>query len=342
MSTLKELAALAGVSTTTVSVVLRGEADLRKISKTTQKKVLDAAKSVGYQTNLAARRLRTVGGKRTVIALYWATDFRAPMMVRFLHGLQRVIVNDSHRVDIIIRPYTNGCLNEVTSPQDLGMYNAAIICNASQKDLEELERTTLFIPIVLYNRHSHKFCTVTIDDYQLGSKPAHIFASRGHKNAAIITSKPVFTNMQLRTSGFIKTGLSLGLKTTNVVYQHNSMGGGFEGASMLCKLAEKPDCIFFGSDAMAMGAMRAFVRYGIKIPQDMECISVGNGDRDQEEFAITSLSNVQIPMEDMAEKCLQLLLKILDGDINETYSCEFPVIYHQLESCGANLEPKIE
>jgi len=334
LPTLKELATLAGVSPTTASVVMRGEGDQRNISQATQQKILDAAKEIGYQTNLAARRLRSVGEKNTVVALYWATDFRAPMMVRFLHGLQHAVLSLDRCIDIIIRPYENGNLYQAASQQNLSMFNAAIICNASQKDMEYLEGMTPLIPIVLYNRSSKKFCSTTINNSTLGSLPARIFALRGHKKACIITSDPVFEEMNLRTIAFLKTISEFDMEAIPTIYEPNSMRGGYQAAMRLFEQKGMPDCIFFGSDAMAAGALRAFFHQGVRIPQELECISIGNGDRDLEENSVISISNVQVPMEDMAGKCLHLLLELLEGKHKEPFFFEFPVVYHPLESCG--------
>ncbi|WP_411675838.1 LacI family DNA-binding transcriptional regulator [Caproicibacter sp.] len=334
MPTLKELAILAGVSPTTASVVMRGEGNRRNISAATQQKIMDAAKKIGYQTNLAARRLRSVGEKHTVVALYWATDFRAPMMVRFLHGLQHAMLSIEREIDIMIRPYENGALRQAASHQNLSMFNAAIICNASQKDMEYLEEMTPLIPIVLYNRYSEKFCAATINNSALGSLPARIFALRGHQRASVITSEPVFTEMQLRTTAFLQTAKEYKMETASVIHEQNSMQGGYTGTMKLLEQGRLPDCIFFGSDAMAMGALRAFFHKGIQIPRDLECISIGNGDRDQEENSVISVSNVQVPMEDMAEKCLNLILELLEGKHKKPFSFEFPIVYHPLESCG--------
>ena len=58
MATIKEVAALSNTSVSTASIVLRGDGDERKISKTIQDHVLRAAKELGYQPNTSAKKLR--------------------------------------------------------------------------------------------------------------------------------------------------------------------------------------------------------------------------------------------------------------------------------------------
>ncbi|RHQ18859.1 LacI family transcriptional regulator [Lachnospiraceae bacterium AM48-27BH] len=58
MATIKDVAKLAGVSVTTVSIIMNGKSGERKISAQTQERVQDAMRELGYQPNLTARRLR--------------------------------------------------------------------------------------------------------------------------------------------------------------------------------------------------------------------------------------------------------------------------------------------
>jgi LacI family transcriptional regulator len=336
MATIKELALEAGVSPSTVSIVLRGMSEERKIPPTTQKRVMDAAKKLGYQLNVSARRLRVNPQDSLTIAVFWASDFRAPMMVRFLRGLQEGILNCDKKCELLIHPYQNNALKE--SLMALSMCNVAIICNASAADIDFLENHQFPIPIVLYNRHSDQFCTVNVDDVRMGTLPAKIFAARGHKRSVILTSESVFPGMDVREESFIQNILHLGLSVQKI-QQENSMQGGYEGGCVIRAMNPVPDSVFCMSDFLAIGAMRAFHKAGIQIPEQMELISIGNGDRELEEFSTTSLSVVHLPMEKMAESCLHLALDLLAGRIEPPHSIELPVVYRARESCGeANLE----
>lgn len=59
VSTIKDVAKRAGVSPTTVSIILNGKAEDRKISQATLEKVMNAVRDLDYQPNLSARRLRS-------------------------------------------------------------------------------------------------------------------------------------------------------------------------------------------------------------------------------------------------------------------------------------------
>ena len=335
MVTIKELAAKADVSPTTVSIVLSGKGDERKISQATQKKVFDTAKELGYQPNVSARRLRVQSENTIVIALFWASDFRAPMMVRFLRGLQEASLKCDKRCEFVIHTYKNDYLSE--SLLALGMCHVAIVGNASEADMKYLERHSLPVPVVLYNRHSEKYCTVNVNDSEIGGIPVRIFASRKHKSAVILTSDSVFPGMDVRLESFIQTAEKADM-TVEIIHQDNSMKGGYEGGKIISAMKKKPDCLFCMSDYLAVGAMRAFYEAEIQIPDALEIISVGNGDRELEEYAFTPLSVVVLPMEKMAMSCFKLALDLLERRVEAPCTIELPVFYRQRGSCGGENE----
>lgn len=331
MPTIKEIARMAGVSPSTASIVLNGKSVERKIPKITQDKVFEAAHKLDYHPNVSARRLRAQTSESLVIAVFWASDFRAPMMVRFLRGLQEAALTCGKKCEIMIHPYENDKLRDLT--QAFEICHVAIICNASEDDMRFLESYTFPVPIVLYNRNSQKFCTVNVNDSLLGEIPAKIFAGRHHKNAAVLNSQAIFPGMQIRINSFLSEAKQSGLSVRQF-YRENSMEGGYHGGEEICSMNPLPDCLFCTSDFLAIGALRALLQRKISVPEQMEIISIGNGDRELEEYACVSLSVVYLPMEKMAAACLKLALDLLAGRVSPPCSIELPIEYRKRESCG--------
>ena len=135
MASIKDVAKHANVSISTVSIIINGKSEERKISQETQKKVRQAMKELNYQPNFSAKKLRSSQNKKT-IALFWTTDFREVMLARFLSGLQTTINKMKLDYDIIIYPYENDHLCEEQTLTQISNYHGAIIANASQKDLD--------------------------------------------------------------------------------------------------------------------------------------------------------------------------------------------------------------
>ena len=337
MATIKELAAYAGLSPSTVSIVLGGKAEERGIPQATCARVLEAARVLGYRPNLSARRLRDpkAGGGMT-IAVFWAEDFRAPMMVRFLRGLRRAIETQGKGAELLIHPYTCGKLREERSLISLSAFNAAIICNASAEDLDWLEQARLMLPVVLYNRQSHRYCGVQVDDARVGALAAEQFAAHHCRRAAVLGADSVFPGMALRRERFADICRQRGIAVGPQLSAENSMAGGCAAVeALLSDPAGRPDCLFCDSDALALGALRGLHRRGIRLPEELKIISVGNGDREAQQYAWPSLSVVSIPMEQMAVECFQLLLRLIAGEIAPPLTLQMETDYLPGESCPA-------
>lgn len=337
MSTLKEIAALSGYSVSTVSVVLGGKSEKRGIPETTQKRILEAAAALHYQPNIAARALRDHDNQGMfLIALFWSQDFRAPMMLRFLKGIRENMEKRTSKKNIrfVINFYDNDKLCEEPGLKSLSYYHAAIVCNASAKDMDFLEHADLPVPIVLYNRRSEKYNSVLVDDSQFGILAARIFASHKKRSAQVITSQAVFPGMEVRRTTFGQTVSDLGMELRDMVICDNSMAGGYQAAIALAESGALPEALYCGSDAIALGVLRAFYEKRISVPQQVELIAVGNGDKEQEIYAVPSLSVVVLPMEEMASRCLDRLLEIQTAPLEAPRQEYMELRYVPRESCG--------
>ena len=347
MATIKEIAAKLGLSPSTVSIVLAGQSETRKISASTTQRVLAAAREMQYQPSIAARSLRSGGAAGSaeaplMVAVFWADDFRASMMVRFLRGLRQGVAAGVRPIRLILYTYTNGQLAHESALTSRTECHAAIVCNASPADQEFLENTELPIPVVLYNRYSDKYATVNVDDEKMGLLAAQALAGAGCASVGILTSPPAYPGMALRTESFARAAARLCLQLKTLPVCDNSLPGGFDAIISRTR-AELPDGLFCGSDNIALGVFRALWEKGIRVPQDMRVVAIGNSDRDSEEYAIPSLSAVYLPMEKMASECLLLLLDVVSGREKPPCSREIPVHYVPRESCclpGDSVQPK--
>lgn len=306
MANIKELAAKAGVSPSTASIVIGGKSETRKISKATQEKVWKAAKEIGYRPNVSARRLRDQHQMNQItIAVYWSSDFRASLMTRFLHGLQEAMLKEDKRCEFLIHPYKNDHIEEVATVSEFGNYHAAIICNASPSDIAYLESMTFPIPIILYNRTSDVYSTVCVNDENIGQLAAEVFIAHQRTHALLVGDMSLFPGMKKRIQGFEKACEAKHIKVSKLDCKM-TMKDAYEA------IQTRPldyDAIFALSDYQAIGILRYLKEIGCKLPKDMELIAVGNADSELEEFASTPLSVVELPMEDMAAACLKQVIQ---------------------------------
>lgn len=333
MVTIKDIAAKTGFSLSTVSIVLKGNGNARKISAKTQEKVLQAAREMGYTPNTQAKILRGGSPPKATVTLFWASDIRVHMLSRFFNGLQAELLRMNYPCELQIKPYENNHLQDAMSDRTLLGCNGMIICNPSEKDMLYLENTDFPVPAVLYNRYSQKYITVNMDDEKIGRLPAAVFLAHHRTSPALLKSSATFNGMDIRTTAFERQMADGGTAPLISVTVTDSMKGGYEGALQLCRLDPLPDCLFCTSDIIAYGALKAFHQNGVRIPEQVELISVGNGNPDYQEYAIPSLSVVNLPMEAMAANCLRKICDVLASYTYIPSSTELPVQYIARESC---------
>ena len=330
MATLKEVAKAAGCSPSTVSVVLNGKADQRKISEKTKNKVIEVANQLGYRVNMAARRLRAQQSTNMIVSVFVAMDQRAYSTTRFMLGLQNAAEESDQPLEIVVHFYKHGYLHELS--QTIEYSNCAIVCDASEKDLSFLEEAAFSNPIVLYCRDSNKYCTVNINYSYVGEMVADVFASHGHKHVVLMDTETNIDGMKLCAEYFAEKARQHGMTVTRINESHNMLGG-YNGGFAIGLMHPRLNSVFSLNDAMSIGALRALVEQNIKVPEQLELVSVGMDNPELVEYASVPISSIYVPVEAMAKECLQLLFKQLDGEIDKPQAIELDVEYIARESC---------
>ena len=334
MVTIKEIANIAGVSPSTVSIVLNGRSHERKISEQTKANVLSVAGQLGYRANVAARQLRTSQSSNLRISVFMVMDHRAYLMSQFLFGLQGAAEAYGQPFEMDVHFYPSGSLHLFA--ETINFTNCAIICNASEDDLHFLEGSQFFAPIVLLYRTSEKYSTVNVNWTLVGEKAASIFARRGHKHAALLALDTYYPGIKQCNAQFTKTAEQNGLSVSYIQETHD-IHGGYRGGFRIGEMRPMPDCVFTMSGFMSIGALRAFEQQGIQVPKQIELISLGTDEIDTfgiYEYANVPISSISIPVKLLAAECIRLLFLQLNGEMSEACAVEVPVSYICRESCG--------
>ncbi|MBQ8081765.1 MAG: LacI family DNA-binding transcriptional regulator [Clostridia bacterium] len=337
MATIKEVALAAGVSVSTASIVLRGEAEKRKILPQTAEKVMRAAQQLGYQPNVSARRLRAPQTDGLMISIFWASfwagEFRAPTL-QFLRGVQTVLDSCETKCEIMIHPYQRGRLRDNLSR--LSLCHAAIVCNATPQDMEALEKTMLPVPVVLHSRESAVLPCVHVDYNVAGQMPVDIFDQCGGQQTVLCVPSARFSGADTCEQAFIRCALERGMSVRRLEVEH-TMQGGFEAAERIAAMPNHPDSVFFLSDVLALGSLKGFQHCGLRVPEDVRLISLGSYDADMAEYVTPSLSVIRVPLEEMGAAAFQKALHYLTG-VPEERETVIPVRYIARESCGGRYD----
>lgn len=334
MSTIKDVANLAGVSVSTVSVIINNKAEERKISTATREKVEEAIKQLNYQPSVSARKLRSNESNVYTVGVFWASDFRMSFLSRFMSGLQSEILKLQIPIDIAICPYESDKLRFEKRLYSLNAYNAVIIANTTDNDNEYINNNPLPIPTVLFNRESEIYHTVGIDNEEAGKKAAaHLMAS-GVKSVNIICQKKSYLAMSRRSGAFLNECIknNINIDKNDIIYVEGSIAGGAEAGNTLISRGNLPEAVFCDSDSIAQGLIYALKEHSILVPQDIKVMAVGMENPEFSKFFIPSISVVDIPMEKMAAKCMKIITEVASHELTVPSHTIYESVLHERES----------
>ena len=315
MSTIKDIAREAGVSIATVSIVLNGKGQERKISKETQARIHQIAKELKYVPNQSAKKLRSTQKDSYAIAFYWATDFRINYLARITLGIQKEIMRQNKVVHLTVVPYEVDNLKKQMETTQNEFFNGIIIANMSDADMDYLNSCDISYPVVLFNRESPKYSSVTMDNYKIGSSVAQHFLSKGIYDAGVLTHDTTFPIMRMWMKGFLDTFAQAGhaVPAENIILCSTSSASAIDATKKLYAADKLPRAMFCESDVLAHGMLYACHELGVSIPGDVEVFTVGINMAEFNDYSIPSLSRIDIPMREIGEQCLHLLVNLIEN-----------------------------
>lgn len=322
MATIKDVAKAAGVSVTTVSIIINGKAEERKISEATRDRVLETMRELGYQPNLSARRLRNQDSKKPVIAFFWPIDYRTTILASFLNALQLEIKALNFDCELVIQTYENDHLSQYGALILKNEYSGIIVGACSYDDLDYLEKLSPLMPLVLINRTSEHFSTVGVDNHEVGFLAARQFRQKGYTEAVVFASEHPYVATGQRTQAFLYACSQAGI---NVMAEHifkipNTISGGCQAAEQYCQLSEPPKIIFCDSDTIAIGALNTFHRLGYRFPEDVELLTIAMLEPEYAQHTNPPLSVIEMPNHEIGKQIIDLLYeKITNHNLEPTH-----------------------
>ncbi len=333
---IKIIAEKTNLSTGTVSIVLNGRGDKMRISQKTQNRVWEEAKLLGYKPNIYARRLRNQSAVNSaaIIGILWPSLFSAELIVNFFEGIQNSILKDKLNVEVVFKPYQ---YSEISNMEDIfenQLFNGVIIVGASDSDIEYLYKIKSTMPIILFNRQNDKFGTVCIDNYTTGEKVSRLFAARGHKKAGLISPNLLSRNFSMRRTGFLDGCQKYGITVLpeHIINESIDLEGKYRSAEKLIKSQPLPTALFLLVSGYSPEVYSVLQKNGIRIPEDIEII--GCSDIVSSRILKPSMTVLDLPIQKMVKKSLQLILDMINGYIREPHNIFEETHFIFRESCG--------
>lgn len=322
--TIKDVAKAADVSVATVSRVLH---NLTGYSDKTRQKVMRAVEELGYQPNAIARGLVN---KRTQTIGVLFPDVSSSFSSDILRGIEEIAQEKGFSV-IVCNTAEEGkrtmkYLQVLREKQVDGIvFTSEVLKDEYFQAIKEMR-----VPVILVNTMSRKYMIpyVKVDDRQAAYHATDYLIQKGHREIAMLTG-----SMKDQIAGFPRfDGYRQALADNGIEYVESLVAcGDFELESsrkaMKKLLAEAPPftALFAASDEMAIGAMRAAMEQGLKIPDDISII--GYDDLKFARMVYPPLTTIHQPLTAMGRLASEKLITLIEEGSTQVSSS---IVSHHL------------
>lgn len=313
MATMKDIARLAQVSTSTVSHVINGS---RFVSDEIREKVMRIVAELNYTPSAVARSLK-VRETKTIGLLVTATN--NPFFAEVMAGVEQYC--QQHQYNLIIAT-TGGDAKRLQQNLQTLIHKQVdgllLMCGDSrfQADIE----LAISLPLVVMDWW---FTELNADKILENSALGGYLATKalidaGHRKIGIITGNLKKSVAQNRLQGY-KNALSeakIALNPHWIVESHFDFEGGVLGIQSLLAQSSRPTAVFCCSDTIAVGAYQAIQQQGLRIPQDLSIM--GYDDIELARYLSPPLSTICQPKAELGKLAVEALLQRIKNP-NENY-----------------------
>jgi len=306
-----DVASRAGVSRTTVSLVLNDRSE--SIPETTRRRVLEAARELGYHPDHSARGL--AGGRSQTLALVLRQTAEQvagdALLAETLRGLATAARSASFRV--LVEPLTPG---EATYGDLVrsGRADGVVVSGPLFDDPELADLVAEGFPIVIQGHLPGASApSVDIDNGASARLAVDHLLELGHRRIACITNAALtYTAAADRLAGYREALATAGVATASELVEE----GAFDAASghrAMTRILERgrPDAVFAASDVVALGAIGALREAGLRVPDDVSV--VGFDDIPLAAYFDPPLTSIRVPAHDLGLAAGHALLDRIAG-----------------------------
>jgi len=297
-----------GISITTVSFVLNGKAQEKRISDKLVKKVMDYVEKIDYKPNSLARSLRT--GKSNIIGLI-VEDISYPFFAAIAKEIEDKAYRNGYKII-----YSSTENNVAKTKELLEMYkdkhvDGYIIVPPEGVEQEVNDLYADGKPVVLLDRYLDgvEADYVTVNNEDSVYKAAQHLIQQGFKNIAFITLNSLQSQMQDRLSGYERAIKEAGL----IPYiKEVSYDGGERTKKHISSFLQRNraiDSIVFATNYLCVSGLKAIKELGLRIPEHIAVVSFD--DYELFEMYAPSITSIAQPTGAIAEQAINMLLSRL-------------------------------
>ncbi|MDI7775349.1 LacI family DNA-binding transcriptional regulator [Asticcacaulis sp. EMRT-3] len=307
MSTINDVARLAGVSIKTVSRVMNNEPNVREETRT---KVKEAAALLHYRPNLLARSL--AGSRSFLIGLLYdnpsssyVIDMQEGVISRCRDSGYHVLSEPQDS----LAPDLGRAISSLLATIRLdGVILTPPLCDMGQV-LDAVEAAGVPYVRVSPSTFPGRSAYVEMDDVQAAYDMTRYLLDRGHTDIGFVRGHPEHGSSHRRYEGYIRAMNEASLKPrlNHMAQGYNSFASGQAAArSLFSDAGDLPTAVFASNDEMAFGVMAYAQQTGIRVPDQVSV--VGFDDTPGSLIIWPHLTTIRQPVTDLAHAAADLLL----------------------------------
>ncbi len=308
MSTLNDVAKLAGVAPITVSRVVNNSG---YASEATRQKVEAAIEELGYVPNVLARGLRS---KHTNTLALVMTDITNPFFTKIARGVEdtaskfgyTVIFCNTDEAEAEEQKYANILAQKQVDGVIL------VPARSKSKSVEFFQSNQ--IPVVILDRFvpGVDVDIVHCDSLQGASELTKLLIGLGHKKIVMISGPEGVSTADDRVAGYRQAMSAAGLgKYITTYYGMFTQETGYDQAKNTLRHSSPPTAIFGGNNFISIGILKALRDSNIRVPEDVAV--VGFDDLPTSLIVDPFLTVVAQPAYEMGQEATGLLLDRISG-----------------------------
>ena len=318
--TIYDVAALSGVSASSVSWVLGGHPRSREISAAVREKIRDAAKKLGYRRNISAATMRKGVNESTIGLLPGNSDSELLYMA----------ISDINAQGRGVRIYNNADIGETIQDLEDNQINRLLSFNGRQHVDPVLLKyvTENKIRMVMVGGESVPgFITIRTDERLAMRQAVQYLYNLGHRKICLHCGPHRYFSTNERHEGFLQALREFGLDDTpsNVLCEEVS------AASLFRFLHERlPSAICGIYPSWTIDIELLLMKSGLRIPEDISLLSFGNRGGLASGFSVVPLTSLTEQTGEMVRCAVHTLLELPDAVSQTTL---FPTLLTVAESC---------
>jgi LacI family transcriptional regulator len=310
MTTIREVAKLAGVAPITVSRVIN---NAEYISDETRQKVEAAVSQLGYVPNTLSQSLRW---KQTGMLALLLTDVTNPFWTTVARGVEDAASEAGYHVIL--------CNTDESPEKQKSYFNAllqkrvdGVLLVPARDELDDIQQACqLHVPLVVLDRRLRQplVDSVRCDSEQGAYRLTRLLLERGHRQIALLTGSQQVATATDRLNGYRRAlrEAGIGESAEMAFYGAFTLESGQALARQALAANPRPTAIFAGNNFIAIGMMQALHEAGIRVPEEISV--VGFDDLPASLLIDPFLTVAAQPAYEMGAQATKMLIKRLAGD----------------------------